>query len=561
MASFSDLPNELVEDILSYLAQADLYKVSRVRGTLYTLAIPLLYRYVDLYIPPGNTVPRIDRFCFNIINDRSLAARVETIRFGLRPDEGVKEGQRWLPQDKHFDDTLMFSQAMDAMSNETLITAGDYLRDAIGMREYSAYAALIILTLPSLRTLHLADYKGATIDQLHTILRNLNPGALWNRRHASEALVERLSLIKKVVVNVDCHSGLVYRKEGLGRASLDHLLNLSGIETLELSIPDGQMAGWAQLGRTQRQLVNTIRPTNLTSVVIRHSGPILLILLPLLSCTPQLRALTYDLFYDCNENEFRDERMMDLAAWSDAIKQVKDTLEILALSIEYCDRELYAFQQPRIGDKLFGYLDLTYLEQLHTLEVPFPFLTGDTEFSIMNSTDIYPMFPPNLRHLSLRPDLSHAQFPFPFDTSILPSGLTFVESQSEMKHLTNARMDVSYMFQATLVLLDFAPQLESISVWQPTDPSLSWFDGQITDFATTCKNKAITGKILVPTLIRSKKQSNWNAVKETTVFDRSQPDQGRVDKVLRGETRGVPLGLAAQYHLHALRSNRVRTLK
>ena len=57
----------------------------------------------------------------------------------------------------------MFKKAMDAMSQETLVTASDFLKDAIGMREYSAYAALIILTLPFLRSLHVADYKSPTI--------------------------------------------------------------------------------------------------------------------------------------------------------------------------------------------------------------------------------------------------------------------------------------------------------------------------------------------------------------------------------------------------------------
>lgn len=563
MPSFSHLPNELVEDIVSYLAQADQFSLCQINKSLHALVNPILYRHVDLFIPPGDKVPRIDRFCFNIIDDDQLARRVESLRLGLRPDEEVKVGQRWLPQDKHFDDGLMFSKAMDALNNETLIAAGDYLRDAIGMREYSAYAALIILVLPFLQHLHIADHKGATVDHLHTTLRNLDPGSTWNRRHASEALLERLSSIKMISINVDAHSGIVYRKEGFARSSLDYLLNLPGLTSLELSVPDGQELGTSQLhpghpNISSRQLVTSVRPTVITTLVIRHSGPLLQILLSLLSCTPKLRSLTYDLFYDCSGRDRVEPRLIDLAAWTDGLAPFKETLEILIFSVEYCDLDLYAFQQPRIADKLFGYLDLTNFTHLHTLEVPFPFLTGDVDFSIMQTSDIYPLFPPNLRHLSLRPDLSHAQAPFPFDSSILPTALTFHESECEARYLMNARMDVSYMFHATLVLLDYASNLDTVSVWQPADPSLSWFDGQIADFATTCRNKSITGRVIYPMLLRSKKQEDWNLIKETTVFDRLRPDQDRAEKWFRDEWEGTPLGLASQFHLHELRSHRVR---
>jgi hypothetical protein len=246
-------------------------------------------------------------------------------------------------------------------------------------------------------------------------------------------------------------------------------------------------------------------------------------------------------------------------AWDEYLKPVRSTLEVLVFSAEYCDTATYFFEQPRIGDKLYGYLDLTNFAQLHTLEVPFPFLTGDVDFSI--TREIYPLFPPNLRHLTLRPDLSHAHLPFPFDSSILPNGLTFAESKLEAQFLMNARMDVSYMFQASLTLLDFTPALESVAVLQPADASLEWFDGQIQDFATTCRNKNISGKILKPMLLRWKKAEHWDLIKETTVFDRNLPTLGSVDRFWREEWEGRPLGLACQYHLNALGKGKVRLRK
>lgn len=339
-------------------------------------------------------------------------------------------------------------------------------------------------------------------------------------------------------------------------------MNLTGIKKLEISIPENTNVPIGALfipgnpNRLHGQLVSKIRPTNITTIVVKHSGPVLQLLHSLFGCTPHLVSLTYDTFVNCNERERAQPGLIDLAAWSDALEQVKDTLETLVLSVEYCDTATYPFNQPRIGDKLHGYLNLTNFSRLQVLEVPFPFLTGDVVFSI--TTEIYPLFPPNLRHLSLRTDLSHAQFPFLYDSAILPNGLTFHESEKEARYLMNARMDVSYMFHATLILLEHAPKLETLSVWQSADPTLGWFDGQLKDFATTCRNRSITGRVLYPMLLRWKKAQHWNLIREITVFDRLLPDQVQDDKFFRGERADVPLGLASQYHLHALRSHQVK---
>jgi hypothetical protein len=553
MATFSTLPTELVEYIVSYLAQHDRYAVCRLNKGLSNLAIPFLYQHVDLFIPPGNKLPRIDRFCLNIINDTHRANNVESIRLGLSPSEHVRQGQRWLSPDKTFDDQLMFRKALDALADETLVAAGDYLRDAIGMREYSAYAALILLVLPKLQRLDVADYKSATFDHLHNIFRNLDPGTTWNRRYPSRVLLERLSSIKEVTLVFDRKSGVVYPGED-NRNPLGHFLNIPCIEKLELFTVGG---GTHHFGvPIHSPMVDRPRATNITTLILRHSGAFAPPLQSLFESTPKLRSLTYDFFFHEDTPSPAHGHHLMIDALGEYLKPLRSTLEVLVLSAEYCDRSAYFFAQPRIGDKLYGYLDLTYFTKLHTLEVPFPFLTGDVEFSI--TKDIYPLFPPNLRHLTLRTDLSHAHLLFPFDSSILPNGLSFEESKQEAQCLMNARMDVSYMFQASLSLLDFAPTLESMSVWQPADPSLEWFDGQIKDFAITCRNKNITGRILKSMLLRWKKAEHWDLIRETTLFDRSLPQLGSVDRFWREEWEGRPLGLASQYHLNALSKGKVK---
>jgi hypothetical protein len=107
MASLSHLPVELVESIYAYLPQSTLYAAAQVNKGSHALAVPFLYRHVDLFIQPGDKIPRIDRFCLNVLKDPRLAAHVETIRLGPSSSEGVTEGQRWLPRDAHFDDGIM----------------------------------------------------------------------------------------------------------------------------------------------------------------------------------------------------------------------------------------------------------------------------------------------------------------------------------------------------------------------------------------------------------------------------------------------------------------------
>jgi hypothetical protein len=562
MATFSQLPSELVEYVYSYLSQPDLYAMCRVNKGLHALAVPFLYRNADLSIGPGDKLRRIDWFCMNISKDKRLAARVETICLGPSPDEEVKEGQRWLPGDRHFDDSTMFGLAMESLASESLVSKGDYLRDALLLREYAAYAALIIIVLPSLRALYIADFNCASLDHLHTALRNLDPGPDWNHRHASDSLLRRLSSIRAVSFNVDRLTGIAYPRYAT-RYNIEPVLNLPSVQELEVSVPDRQELGartgygmqqGTTLWRSRFLLPRGDRLTNITKLVVRHSGAALQNLRTLLDATSQLQSFTYDFFYDCKERVEPPPRWLDLPSWSESLPR---TLKSLVFSVEICDTGAFPFKQPRVGDKLFGYLDLTNFTNLHTVEVPFAFLTGDADFSI--TTDIYPLLPPNLRHLSLRTDMSNAQHQYPFDTSRLPRGLTFQESEDEARHLLNARMDVSYMFHATLALLEFANNLETISVWQPADASLNWFDGQIADFAQTCRNKSIKGVMVYPMILCWKNQEHWNLVKEVTAYDSNRPMASRHEVLHRGERAGIPLGLASQLHSYALRNHQHRS--
>jgi hypothetical protein len=69
------------------------------------------------------------------------------MRLGLCPGEGFKEGQRWVPIDKSFDDKRLWAMAAKGLRSEGLMATGDYLRDAIGTSKSRCIwvAALLVL--------------------------------------------------------------------------------------------------------------------------------------------------------------------------------------------------------------------------------------------------------------------------------------------------------------------------------------------------------------------------------------------------------------------------------
>ncbi|EUC45714.1 hypothetical protein COCMIDRAFT_94890 [Bipolaris oryzae ATCC 44560] len=550
MASFSTLPNELLEQIVARLSQHDTSSFCRLNSHLHILATPFLYRHVDLFVPPSNKLPRIDYFCLNILQDARKASNVRSIRLGVSSGESVTQGQRQLPHDSSFDHAYLLQKAMDIWTNETMFPTNAHLKEALETREYSAYAALIILILPSLQHLHVTDCKSTTYDYLQALPDTLAPESLGTPRFLAQSLVRRLSSITHTSLVFDQARGIAYRDPDT-YLSADHFLNLPNIQSLELSVRGG-LRHQSTLS-TNVPLIRRIRPTNITTLVFRHSGAFIASTRSLFQCIPRLRSLTYDFVFD---GRSMPDPVVNLAAWCDVLQAFQSTLEILVFSIEYCDKLVWFYSQPRISMVMNGHLNMTHFPKLDTLEVPLPFLTGDPEFTM--ETPVAHLLPPNLRHLTLRTDLSHAQHAHPFDTSILQDGLSVKSSQRMANYLMSARSDVSVIYQTSLTLLEQATTLESLSIWQPADPSLAWLDSQTEDFATTCRNTNISGKILIPMLLRWKNAAHWDLMQEKTVFDREAPGLRPQTRFWRKEWEGRPLGLATQYLLHALRFHPVK---
>lgn len=557
MSSFSDLPFELVEHILSYCRQAELYSLACTSRTLYTLAGPFLYSNVDLQIRPSY-VPRIDTFFFNIATNTGRAKQVTSLRVGLSPLEGVKDGPRSLPglPDAQKEKLRQIANRLIS-SEEWTLRYDSLLQDNLEVGYYGSFATLIVCALPSLRRLEISDHENSTVGPLLKVLRAASHDPILD-----SPLYTRLSSIEEISYSIDSDTGAQYSND-FSVVDLSTGFSLPGVRKIEFFIPHrntGRLFGPRSRARNLITPLSATANNNITSVTILRTTCISQMLRDLLLRTPQIVSLTCDMWYDHRrtppDNPVNVESpWINLGKWTDDLKLVKSTLQKLVLSVEYCDMTSAFYQQPAAREQFMGYLDLTELGRLHYLEVPVPFITGDPNFSI--ATTYSPCLPPNIRHLCLRTDMSQAQFAFPLDRS---QELSFGESYKKKSYENGARMDLSYIFQASQFLLDSTLHLESISVWQPADLSLSWFEGQVIDLATACENKSVMGKMMYPQMFRLKNKEHWNLVKEVTLFDPATPERGRSEQFLRGERScGIPLGLATQYHLRKFKEGQVQT--
>lgn len=535
-ASFRHLPVELAEHILSYCCQSELYAISCVSKTLYKIAIPFLYRHVDVRIKNKERI-RIDNFYFNIAQDPSLVKYVRSLHIGSMPgyEYGIKPSFRRLPKAQE----QMYAQAVrNIRQSERWLHREDLLKDETEHSyNYRSFAVLVLYILPALRRLELFEFiEPITQHPLAKIL------SVIGRNHASRASIQsewlssRLTSIQEIIYNFDGNSGLQSSTDW-GRLQIDAIFYLPGIRKLELYV-----------FRAFSFAMNYQSPTSITSLTLRRLNHVSQILHPILSRTPQLQCLTCDLCYGPNrglQNGLTTQQSLNLDDLNDALYLVKDTIRILALSVE-CYDETKAYYEPLTTQPEFrGSLDLVEFLRLHTLEAPVPFITGDYNFSIVASLGF--RLPPSIRHLALRTDITALQFIFPQQRI---HQLSLDTATQKAKFELSARMDMAYLFKTTHFFLDQLTQLESISIWQPADPSLSWCDSQLKDFAIACKNKSITGKMIYPQIYRQRSPKHWNVVKEMTLFDPYHSSESRFEQVFRGERSGtIPLGLATFYQL------------
>ncbi|KAF2182856.1 hypothetical protein K469DRAFT_636271 [Zopfia rhizophila CBS 207.26] len=560
MASFADLSAELVEQIISYIHYQDtLHALLHICRSLYTLVVPYLYRNVDLSIRRNKKVPRIDSFLYLVMGNPKYLKHVESLRVGLARVGGLKEGPRYLPKlsgPQH-------CKLIELLSKEPWIMEDDLLHEAILSGCCGAFATVLILSLPSLRCLEVSDYSNGTLGELFRFLQRRSPSFVREMALPSPSALSLISSLQEVYHNVDKCTGVRYA-DRQSHVQLRSFFFLPEVRKLEFFIPDGEpdsiTRSHPRLHGPSFSHRDHIDSSSITTIVIRYTSCALLHLSGILRATPQLQSLTCDNWYDLRTTRAYEDinsPWLNMWKWNKHLKLVKNTPRTLVLGVEFYDSRKSFFRQPSFEHKYYvGDLDLTEFEKLETLEVPMPCLSGDPRFSIF--TMFEPRLPPNLRHISLRSDMSRAQFAFQFNARKIVREDSLESTLEDARHDAGARMDLSYIFRSALLLLECPTELESLSTWQPAESTWAWVDRQLEDLTMAGRNKSIAIKVIYPMLLRLKKPEHWNLVKEVTLFDPSYPGRKAIEKLIRGERGGgLPLGLAMQYHLNELLAGHV----
>ncbi|KAF2118846.1 hypothetical protein BDV96DRAFT_596662 [Lophiotrema nucula] len=543
MAGLSGLPTELLEHILSYCGdQHDLYALCRVSRQLHLATIPILYRHVDLRIR-FTKVPRIDQFLFLVRRDAQRAKYVRSLYLGLIGSRSsFKHGSYCLTTAPRA--TCM--RQLEEMSRQPPFNKGqipDLLHEAMFNREYGAFAALLVLSLPSVQRLAVSNEDNSCALPMSSVLGFSTKVG----NNLTTSLTQPLVSIREVTYTVT-HMSVGGSEEHFRRRSpnvnLEAYLQLPGLTSLDINIPP--RADWFS--------AFSERGANLSTIVLRHSSSLIYSLKSILWSTPRLQSLTCEMYLEHRTSRREDwERRpwLELPMLNSGLAKVKDTLKTLVLSVEFCNPDTAPNMQCRIRDDIAGRLDLSDFEQLETLELPYPLLTGDSNFLISN--EIETALPRNIRHLSLRTDMSRGA-QYAYEEAILQDmSRTDTSPVAQERFRTNARMDISYMFRTTQILLDRLENLQTISVWQPMDPALEWFPDQIKDLAITCRNKSIMGKAIFPQMLRLNHSKHFDLVKVVTLFDPNIAFRGPYESLVRGERDSLPLGLGCQYLQHKLR--------
>ncbi|OAG10994.1 uncharacterized protein CC84DRAFT_1139910 [Paraphaeosphaeria sporulosa] len=564
MAKLSDLPSELLEQVLLYLPQSAYCSLSRVNKALYGITTSYLYRDITLLARSRDHTPRVDRLFFNILDNPKLGKHVRSLTAGVCTQEPCREVRLCMPIDNKAEHRLSVEKAMRFIDKwQPVVQAEDFL-DGLDANDYGVYFALLyLLVLPTLQCINISEIGDETLRPLKYTLDNIRT----EEATGNTQLLGRLGSVKEVTYNFQHDMTSPFPRSGTN--DLWSSLIIHSIESLELSA----CREWSSFSRPGAPVPRFARFRNfqpastlmfLTTFVMRCTVNVAETLHGILPQTPQLRSLTCEAFCDTSRNPLNADTAgatppwILLEQWNAELNTVKNTLETLVLSVELSNGDCTFFRQPDLKPHVSGRLNLSRFDRLHTLEVPVPFLTDDAFLWIGSDTNFSPYAPPNLRHLTLRTDMTEAQWVYPWDTSIREKGPTFQESKEEAWVKDQARMDLTCVFQIALALIDQLPDLQSFSVWQPPDPSLDMFGYQLEDLRTSCKNKSITARVVYPMLLRRKSTVHWDLAREVTLFDSQFPDSGSVARMFRGERRGIPLGLASQYHLGEFRKNHVR---
>jgi hypothetical protein len=529
MSTILDLSLELVFQILQSLSTPDLASFSKTCQSLHAITEPILYESVSWTFDRDEEEyedQSILLFLRSILRRPVLADHVKKIN--LRCISSFYDGDNEEPYEIALSandcDTICGTLA------EERFTFQEEVGEAIWNNSLDAFITFLISRLHSLEILEIGFGLVRISKFLGMILESDAKNALQG--HKCIFTFERL---KEVHFTAERdHDSLIRPSRGTEiscRRFFDliaGLFHITSLETIDVVLPEPEM-----LGMPFTWPPNSLPPSNLTTLHLRHSHASVATLRKLLLATPKLSTLQYDFVQDVDDLYQGKPHYGEWAQLTRALRTLSSTLKDLTISVDYhiiddykpedWDEDWIAGVWSRRG-RMGSLRDFTKLERL---EVPLPVLLG-WEPPGQNLRDVLPS---SLRHLCLRDDL--------FDTGdyLWTPWRSFV---------VGAELDQSY--QDTLNAEHVLSQLRGyLNVGDnnrheplPDEVCLKfqhkrlWPRRALDPFERMCRDAGILGKVEVRMGSESYfERENCDLVEEVVLWNPKRPDEGGESSFVR----------------------------
>ncbi len=384
MATFANLPVEMVQSTLFHTRRKDLLTLLYVCKSLRRLTLPLLYQEIRWTSDTSSgRNPPILLLLRSILERPKLASYVEHIEF-----QGSKPPSVWTNED-HPDLTAdELKLAIDVICTSQLPSEKLWIQE-LENGNADAFVALLLLQLSNLQSFA----RGFDFQRDSKFVGTMLKHTLFSSPPA--AVLSSFRVLQRIEYSADMD--ITVHDVPSFTVDFDQivpLFYLPSIQSINMVMPDPDVFTWP----SARPCTST-----LTMLVLRFSHVKEEALEQLLSVTPSLRTLRYD--FDCDVEPPNDKSChFDGAKLSCALEHVKATIEDLAISVHFYSIVAIEVENGSEYWGIRGNLDsLRHFQILQSLEVPLIVLLGWSSSSKVRLADVLPQ---QIRQLCIKDDMA-----------------------------------------------------------------------------------------------------------------------------------------------------------
>ena len=386
---------EILLEILSYLPELSLKRLSLTCKSLHYRIEPVLYRSIEwrFNIPGALDLPDppIHLFLRSLRENPALAGHVKSVFFGAHEEAWDLEKFEDLPPSS--DESRWWAEALKELCPpiQEILQAGTFAGES------GPLMASLLCQLPNLEVLYLEFSVALWSDLLDILFEH-------HQSPSPRCTCPRFPKMKKLRIRNDQDCRVLYH-DGLTAKQLSTVFGLTSLETLEIVLHESTLTPRLKEAIGQLPKLKTLRMTN--------CGANMEIVASWLSTAPNLHTLEYFRALDIEALEY-DEHY-ECGYWDEwkhftsALATVSETLKSLVISVDW----------GRMGDHPPDPMDddwvnkvwqrqsslgsLKSLVSLERLESPIWVLLG--WMPDFPTTRLGNLLPPTLRELAIRDDL------------------------------------------------------------------------------------------------------------------------------------------------------------